>query len=114
MKKQIDIEKKKRYRKLYKVQGLNKIVLDEKRENSHLVYKNFNFNKLRITGENLRELSDDAKYKYLLKVLKKITELRKVKSSTLGTKIKRKAVVNNAGSKVFNQQMEKLHQEYNE
>ena len=114
MKKQIDIEKKKRYRKLYKVQGLNKIVLDEKRENSHPVYKNFNFNKLRITGEKLRELSDDAKYKYLLKVLKKITELRKVKSSTLGTKIKRKAVVNNAGSKVFNQQMEKLHQEYNE
>ena len=71
LKKQIDIEKKKRYQKLYKVQGLNKIVLDEKRENSHLVYKNFNFNKLRITGEKFRELSDDTKYKHLQKVLKK-------------------------------------------
>ena len=71
LKKQIDIEKKKRYQKLYKVQGLNKIVLDEKRENSHLVYKNFNFNKLRITGEKFRELSDGTKYKHLQKVLKK-------------------------------------------
>ena len=85
MKKQTDIAKK-QYHELIKVHGLNKTVMSKKRENSDLVYNNFDFKKFSITDEECNELFN------------KINELRMVKSRAVGTK-KRKVIVNDTASK---------------
>lgn len=49
--------------------------------------------------------------KHLQKIFNKINELRKVKSTTVATK-NRKFIVNDAASKLFNEHMVKLDNEY--
>ena len=63
LKKQTDIARK-QY-ELIKVHGLNKTVMSKKRENSDLLYNNFDFKKFNITDEECYELSADTKYKHL-------------------------------------------------
>ena len=61
----------KQYQELEKAHGLNKTQLNKKnRENSYLLYKNFDFNKLSITNEEFHNVSDEKKYKHLQKILK--------------------------------------------
>ena len=43
----------------------------KKRENSDLLYKNFDFNKFSIMDEDFNDVSDETKYKHLQKLLKK-------------------------------------------
>ena len=76
----------KQCQELDKVDGINTTVLNEKHVNLDLVYNNFHFNKFSVTDEDVTDLSDDKKYKHLQKFLKKINELRKVKSRMVGTK----------------------------
>ena len=64
LKKQTDIAKKQNH-ELIKVHGLNKTEMSKKRENSDLVYNNFDFKKFSITDEECNELSADTKYKHL-------------------------------------------------
>ena len=61
--KQTDITKE-QYQELGKVYGFNKTVANKQRENSDLVYNNFNFKKFNISDEAFSELSDDTKYKH--------------------------------------------------
>ena len=58
----------------------------KKRENSDLLYKNFNFNQFDITNEEFNQLSGDTKYKYHQKLLKKLNKLGKKKSRTADMK----------------------------
>ena len=103
MKKQTSLAKK-QYQELDEVYGLNKTVLDKKYEN---------FKKFNITDDEFNELSDDTKYKHLQKFLKKKTnKLRRFNLQQLVQK-KRKAIINDAASKSFNQEMRKLDDEYN-
>ena len=43
----------------------------KKRENSDLLYKNFDFNKFNNTNEEFNDVSYETKYKHLQKLLKK-------------------------------------------
>ena len=63
--------------------------MNKKRANLDLLYKNFDFKKFSITNEWFNDLSLDLKYKHLQKLLKKINELRKTKSGTVGIKKER-------------------------
>ena len=74
MKKKTDISEK-QYQVLDKVYGINKTVMNKKRENSDLVYNKFNFNKFNITDEEFNEFSADTKYKHLQMFFNKINEL---------------------------------------
>ena len=92
--------------------------MNKKCENSGLLYNNLNLNKFNITNEQFNEPSPDTKHKHPLyfnigKFFKKINELTNVKSSTAGTK-KKKFIVNDAASKLFNEQKGELDNEYNE
>ena len=76
----------KQYQELDNVHGLNKTVLDTKRENLDPVYNNFNFNKFNISDGEFNDLSNDTKYKHLQMFFKKINEFTKVKPRTVETK----------------------------
>ena len=56
---------KKQCQELDKVHGLNKLVINKKREHSDLVYNNFDFNTFNTTGDEFNNLSDDSKHKHL-------------------------------------------------
>ena len=45
-----------------KVHGFNKKVMKKERDNSEMVYNNFNFSKFNITDKEFDELSADTKY----------------------------------------------------
>ena len=77
-----------------------------------MVFNNFNFHKFNITDEEFNELSADTKYRCLQKSCNKINEFRKVKYKTAGTK-KRKVIVNDAASRLFNEQIGKLDNKCN-
>ena len=106
LRKQTSIAKK-QYEELHKVYGLNKRVLNKKRENLYLLYNNFNFNKFSISDEEFNDLSDDTKYKHIRKLFKRINEPKKAKSKTVDTQ-KQKAIVNDVASKLFNEQLGQL------
>ena len=67
--------RKDKYQRLDKVDAFSKVVVNKKRENWHLVHKNFNFDKLNISGE---EFCDDRKYrnfeKHFLKIASKLID----------------------------------------
>ena len=46
--------------------------MNKRRENSDLVYNNFNFSKFSISDEELNLFSDDTKHKHLQKLFNKI------------------------------------------
>ena len=71
LKKQTKNNAEKQYKKLDKVNGFNKRVLNKKHENSDWVCNNFHSNKFSITDDEFNELSDDTKYKDLQKFFKK-------------------------------------------
>ena len=79
-------------------------------ENSDLVYNNFNFRNFSISLVSFLMTQNIGRHQ---KFLNKINKLRKVKSRTEDMK-KRKVTVNNAASKLFNEQMVKLDDECNE
>ena len=54
--------------------------MNKERENSNLVYNNFNFDKFNITDEDFSEVSAVTKYKHFQKFFNKINELRNIKS----------------------------------
>ena len=70
-KKQTDIEKEQN-QGLDKFYGFNNTVVNKRRENSDLVYNNFNFSKFSISDEEFNVLSDDTKHKHLQKLFNKI------------------------------------------
>ena len=78
MKKKTDISEK-------QYQVLDKTVMNKKRENSDLVYKNFNFNKFNITGEEFKKFPAHTKYKHLQMFFSKINEL----INELGSRLKK-------------------------
>ena len=84
--------------------------MNKKRESSGLVYNNFNFKKFNITDEDFDQLSVDTKYKHLQKFFNKINELKKVKSRTDHTK--KNIIVDDAASKLFNEYIGQLDDEY--
>ena len=85
--------------------------MNKKYENSDLVYNNFSFNKFNVSDEEFNELSGDTKYKHLQRFFNKMNKFRKVKSRTKDT-TKRKVIVKDVGSELFNEQMRKLDGEY--
>ena len=58
LKKKTDIAKN----NIRKVHGFNKKVMKKERDNSEMVYNNFNFSKFNITDKEFDELSADTKY----------------------------------------------------
>ena len=46
--------------------------MNKRRENSDLVYNNFNFSKFSISDEEFNVFSDDTKHKHLQKLFNKI------------------------------------------
>ena len=70
-KKQADIEKEQN-QGLDKVYGFNNTVVNKRRENSDLVYNNFNYSKFSISDEEFNVFSDDTKHKHLQKLFNKI------------------------------------------
>ena len=58
LKKKTDIAKN----NIRKGHGFNKTVMNKKRDNSEMVYNNFNFSKFNITDKEFDELSADTKY----------------------------------------------------
>lgn len=86
--------------------GPNKILVNKKRETSNLAFK-----KSIIIDEEFNELSDDAKYNHLNKFFG--NELRKVKSGW-DEKKERNVIVNETVFELYNNQTEKLDDEYNE
>ena len=63
---------KKQNQGLDKVYGFNNTVVNKRRENSDLVYNNFNFSKFSISDEEFNVFSDDTKHKHLQKLFNKI------------------------------------------
>ena len=86
--------------------GPNKILVNKKRETSNLAFK-----KSIIIDEEFNELSDDAKYNHLNKFFG--NELRKVKSGW-DEKKEKNVIVNETVFELYNNQTEKLDDEYNE
>ena len=80
--------------------------MNKKRETSNLAFK-----KSIIIDEEFNELSDDAKYNHLNKFFG--NELRKVKSGW-DEKKERNVIVNETVFELYNNQTEKLDDEYNE
>ena len=76
-----------------------------------MVFNNINCNKFNITDEEFNDLFDDSKYNHLQKSFKKINEVRKVKFRTVDTK-KRIVIGNDTASKIFNEQIKQLDNEY--
>ena len=58
LKKKTDIAKN----NIRKVHGFNKTVMKKERDNSEMVYNNFNFSKFNITDKEFDELAADTKY----------------------------------------------------